>query len=129
MPEAPSPRRINISRDISTADSEYPPSRYEDIKEAAIRSSRTFVNPRDVPRVKDETSIGFPFALDTTTQQQSLPTATLPASGMVRNLDRSVSQKRGMFGFGPAAPAGKLTIGRPILQNTEEGNPFNKIAV
>ncbi|KAK4164488.1 hypothetical protein QBC43DRAFT_344367 [Cladorrhinum sp. PSN259] len=123
MPEAPSPRRINISRDISTADSEFPPSRYEDLKEAAIRSSRTFVNPRDVPRLKDETSIGFPFSLDTTTQQQ--PMRPPPAS---TNLDRSVS-KRGMFGFGQVAPAAKLTIGRPILQDTEEGNPLNKIQV
>ncbi|KAH6616965.1 hypothetical protein F5144DRAFT_596088 [Chaetomium tenue] len=47
-PEAPSPRRINISRDISTSSTDYPPTRFEDLKEAAIRSSRTF----------DETSVG-----------------------------------------------------------------------
>ncbi|KAK4229436.1 hypothetical protein QBC38DRAFT_386418 [Podospora fimiseda] len=127
MPEAPSPRRINISRDISTADSDFPPSRYEDLKDAAIRSSRTFINPRDVPRVKDENSIGFPFSLDTTQQQQPMRPPRASTMGP-SNLDRSVS-KRGMFGFGQVAPAGKPIIGRPILQNIEEGNPLSKIQV
>ncbi|KAK4131011.1 hypothetical protein BT67DRAFT_436665 [Trichocladium antarcticum] len=57
-PEAPSPRRIDISRDMSTSDSGYPPSRYQDLKEAAVRSSTAFVNPREAPRAQGETVVG-----------------------------------------------------------------------
>lgn len=135
-PEAPSPRRINISRDISTSDSDYPPTRYEDLKEAAIRSSTTFVNPREAPKVKDETSIGFPMGLESILRQEPVPPlpATLAAvSGSVRKLERSGSQKKGRFEFGKgsaAAPSGaKIAISRPILQENAARNPLNKIAV
>jgi hypothetical protein len=115
-PEAPSPRRINISRDISTSDTDYPPSRFEDLKEAAIRSSTTFVNPREAPRVKDETSVeGFP----------SFPTNTVTVTALARNLDRSASHKKGVFGFGN----GKIAISHPILQENAGQNPLSKIAV
>ncbi|EAQ84986.1 hypothetical protein CHGG_09000 [Chaetomium globosum CBS 148.51] len=104
-PEAPSPRRINISRDISTSSTDYPPTRFEDLKEAAIRSSRTFVNPRDAPRVKDETSVGFDFGIE----------PPLPASVAHRTL------------FHPMK--GKMTISRPIVQQNDGQNPWSKIAV
>ncbi|KAK4171769.1 hypothetical protein QBC36DRAFT_365240 [Triangularia setosa] len=130
LPEAPSPRRINISRDISTADSEYPPSRYEDLKEANIRSSRSFVNPREVPSTKDETSVGFPFAMSVATQ--GVPAMPPPVSTeYVRKLERSASQKKPMWDFGKRASAagGRPVIGRPVLQNDEDRNPLNKITV
>ncbi|KAK4190798.1 hypothetical protein QBC35DRAFT_55243 [Podospora australis] len=129
-PEAPSPRRINISRDISTADSEYPPSRYEDLKEANIRSSRSFTNPRMVPRVKDESSIGFPFVLDPTQGEPipPLPATTMPTSDLVRKLERQATGKWGMRDMGKGAGGGRLVIGQPVLQNDEDKNPLNKIA-
>ncbi|VBB79979.1 Putative protein of unknown function [Podospora comata] len=131
LPEAPSPRRINISRDISTADSEYPPSRFEDLKEANIRSSRSFVNPREVPNTKDETSAGFPFAMSVATQ--GVPAMPPPVSSeYVRQLERSASQKKGMWGdFGKrtSSTGGRPVIGKPVLQSNEDGNPLNKITV
>ncbi|KAK0742489.1 hypothetical protein B0T21DRAFT_434835 [Apiosordaria backusii] len=130
LPEAPSPRRINISRDISTADSEYPPSRYEDLKEANIRSSRSFVNPREVPSTKDETSIGFPFAMSAVTQ--GVPAMPPPVSTeYVRKLERSASQKKPMWDFAKrgSATGGRPVIGKPVLQNEEDRNPLNKITV
>ncbi|KAJ4293878.1 hypothetical protein N0V88_005392 [Collariella sp. IMI 366227] len=111
--EAPLPRRINISRDISTSHSDYPPSRYEDLKEAAIRSSTTFVNPRDVPRVKDD---GINGSEITTPSESAHTTATFPPK-----LDRSVSQKKGHFA--------KIAISHPILQQTSGQSPLNKIHV
>ncbi|KAK4044211.1 hypothetical protein C8A01DRAFT_31524 [Parachaetomium inaequale] len=122
-PEAPSPRRINISRDISTSDTDYPPTRFEDLKEAALRSSRTFVNPREAPRVKDETSIGFAFGMEGE-PMPPLPTAA-PMSDLARNLDRSASHKSNLFDFAK----GKIAISHPIPQQNAGQNPWNKIAV
>ncbi|KAL2262053.1 hypothetical protein VTK26DRAFT_2616 [Humicola hyalothermophila] len=123
-PEAPSPRRINISRDISTSNSEYPPSRYEDLKEAAIRSSTTFVNPREAPRIKDETSVGF--AAGTAREILPLPGTIAPSSTLARNLERSDIQKSRHFHFGKGT---KMTISNPILQENSAQNLLNKIAV
>ncbi|KAK3381547.1 hypothetical protein B0H63DRAFT_416347 [Podospora didyma] len=149
-PEAPSPRRLNISRDISTSDSDYPPSRYEDIKEAAIRSSTTFVNPRNVPIVKDEAGIGgLPIVARPITgvagmggvpiQGELFPpprTETVVESGRAsRKLETSGSQKwkKNLFDFGKGGPAaalsaGKITISHPILQDDDPQNPLKKIA-
>ncbi|KAL2119718.1 hypothetical protein VTJ04DRAFT_6679 [Mycothermus thermophilus] len=104
-PEAPSPRRFNISRDISTSDSDAPPSRYEDLKDAAIRSSTTFINPREVPRAKDETVV-------------------MSSSELARRLDKLTSStpKKGLAG-------GKFAISNPILQANSEQNPLSKIPV
>jgi len=125
-PEAPSPRRINISRDISTSDSDYPPSRFEDLKEAAIRSSTAFVNPREAPSFKDETSIGLSWA---TAESEPTQPMNVAASGRARKVDNSGS-KGGLFGFGKGAPSitvAKVMIGNPILQDNDQ-NPLNKIA-
>ncbi|KAL2162139.1 hypothetical protein VTH06DRAFT_7924 [Thermothelomyces fergusii] len=80
-PEAPSPRRLNISRDVSTSDTDYPPTRFEDLKEAALRSSRTFVNPREVPKIKDETGIGLATETSTWTESVSDVQEIQPRSG------------------------------------------------
>ncbi|KAK4119300.1 hypothetical protein N657DRAFT_693778 [Parathielavia appendiculata] len=127
-PEAPSPRRINITRDISTSDTNYPPSRYEDLKDAAIRSSTTFVNPREVPRVKDESSVGFPFGTKSELQEEPvtpLPAITASVSNVAWKLDRTITSKRSLLGF----PKGKLAISHPILQENAGRNPLDKIAV
>ncbi|KAK4103316.1 hypothetical protein N658DRAFT_445927, partial [Parathielavia hyrcaniae] len=127
-PEAPSPRRINISRNISTSDSDAPPSRYEDLKDAAIRSSTTFVNPREVPRIKDETGVGFPFRTERALQEESaIPfrTITAPASNVAWKLDKTASQKRGLLSF----PKGKPAISHPVLQDNSGRNPLDRIAV
>ncbi|KAL2016861.1 hypothetical protein VTK56DRAFT_2895 [Thermocarpiscus australiensis] len=135
-PEAPSPRRINISRDISTSDSDYPPSRYEDLKEAAIRSSTTFVNPREAPRIKDDISIGFSLGVTGAPPVPPIPPAAAnmpPAvSGLGWNAERSGSQKKGLFNFGKGAAGArsgaKLAISGPILQEDAAQKPWDKIA-
>ncbi|KAL2187338.1 hypothetical protein L209DRAFT_753289 [Thermothelomyces heterothallicus CBS 203.75] len=100
-PEAPSPRRINISRDVSTSDTDYPPTRFEDLKEAALRSSRTFVNPRAAPKVKDETGIVFATEAERT---RAMP-------------------KTGLVDFGK----GKIAISHPIINGDQ--NPATRIAL
>ncbi|KAK3316369.1 hypothetical protein B0H66DRAFT_292956 [Apodospora peruviana] len=152
-PEAPSPRRMNISRDISSSDSEYPPTRFEDLKDATIRSSTTFVNPREVPRFKDETDVGLPTIARPITGISGMgglpvqgelfpppraatvtPVVAVAGSGVARKVSTS-SHKKGMFGgFGRSASSagasgGKLVIGNPILQDNDAQNPLNKITV
>ncbi|KAK3899006.1 hypothetical protein C8A05DRAFT_18496 [Staphylotrichum tortipilum] len=123
-PEAPSPRRINISRDISTSDTNYPPSRFEDLKEAAIRSSTTFVNPREAPRFKDETAVDYPFGMVAGPQGEPMP--PLPAmSGPVQEGRRALPHKKSMF----HPVKGKIAISGPILQENAGQNAFGKIPV
>ena len=149
-PEAPSPRRLNISRDISTSDSDYPPSRYEDLKEATLRSSTTFINPREAPRLKDETDVGLPTiarpitgmygvgglpvqgALFPPPRAATMDTATAAGSGVARKLETSGTQKKSMFSRSASTAGrqgGKLVIGNPILQANDPQNPLNKIPV
>ncbi|KAB5566649.1 hypothetical protein GE09DRAFT_958614 [Coniochaeta sp. 2T2.1] len=143
-PEAPSPRRINISRDISTADSsDYPPSRFEDLKDEAIRSSTAFLQPREAPTAFGETGRlpniarpvtgiagigGLPIqgALFPPTRVE-----TMPAPDLTRKTSTAtLKQKRGLFGIGNGASheTGKMTIGNPILMDNDAQNPLNKIA-
>ena len=127
-PEAPSPRRINISRDISTSDSDYPPSRFEDLKDAAIRSSTAFVNPREAPTFKEEESGIFPF----TTRAQAVSTQEPPSgAGGGFGRARKVENKGGMFNFGRSTniQVNKVLISAPILQDNNDQNPLNKIPV
>ncbi|KAK0709590.1 hypothetical protein B0T26DRAFT_805265 [Lasiosphaeria miniovina] len=147
-PEAPSPRRMNISRDISTSDSDYPPSRYEDIKEAAIRSSKTFVNPREAPLVKDETGVGLPIVARPITgvagiggvpiqgvlfPPPRLEAVTVPVPARKLETSGSLRWKKNLFDFGKSGPAaaisaGRITISNPIIQdNDDPQNPLNKI--
>ncbi|KAB5583278.1 hypothetical protein GE09DRAFT_1078292 [Coniochaeta sp. 2T2.1] len=143
-PEAPSPRRINISRDISTADSsDYPPSRFEDLKDEAIRSSTAFLQPREAPTAFGDTgrlpSIARPVTgiagIGGLPIQGALfpPTRveTMPAPDLTRKTSTAtLKQKRGLFGFGNGAShgTGKMTIGNPILMDNDAQNPLNKIA-
>ncbi|KAM7207328.1 hypothetical protein V8F20_002390 [Naviculisporaceae sp. PSN 640] len=137
-PEAPSPRRINISRDITTADSEYPPSRYEDLKEATMRSSTTFVNPRQVPMFKDETDPGgLPRIARPVTGISGV--GGLPVQGELFPPPRSMTavssvvssavgpDKKRMFGRSNTLTGGKLVIGAPVLQSRDGPNPLSKM--
>lgn len=144
-PEAPSPRRINISRDISSADSdEYPPSRYEDLKEQAIRSSTTFMRPREAPKTFGERGglpriarpiTGFAGVGGLPVQGELFPpprAETILIADRPRQISIHVAEikpKKSFFDFSKAASAGgKMTIGNPILQNNAGQNPLNKIA-
>ncbi|KAK4194667.1 hypothetical protein QBC40DRAFT_238069 [Triangularia verruculosa] len=105
-------------------------NRFEDLKEANIRSSRTFVNPREVPSTKDEGEARSFYAMSIATQ--GVPAMPPPVSrDYVRQLERSASQKKSMWDFGKRASAtgGRPVIGKPVLQSDGDGNPLNKIAV
>ncbi|KAK1831097.1 hypothetical protein QBC39DRAFT_408782 [Podospora conica] len=127
-PEAPSPRRITMSRDLSTSDSDYPPSRFEDLKDAAIRSSTAFVNPREAPTFKEEESGVFPFNNRVeAASTQAPPSAAGGGFGRARKVDN----KGGMFNFGRSTniQVNKVLISAPILQDNNDQNPLNKIPV
>ncbi|KAM7223960.1 hypothetical protein V8F06_000433 [Rhypophila decipiens] len=136
-PEAPSPRRLNISRDISTSDSEYPPSRYEDVKDLGFRSSTTFTNPRQAPMFKDETDPGvLPRIARPVTgisgvgglpvQGELFPPTRPAATVSVVSSGAALERKRSMFG--KSAGGNKLVIGAPVLQSREgQNNPLSKM--
>ncbi|KAK3303338.1 uncharacterized protein B0T15DRAFT_402216 [Chaetomium strumarium] len=124
-PEAPSPRRINISRDISTSDTDYPPTRFEDLKEAALRSSTTFVNPREAPRAKDPTTgIGWAMGIESGLPNglKGEPMPPLPISAFST---AAPARKKSLFTSGK----GKVTISHPILHENAPQHPLRKIAV
>ncbi|KAL0469371.1 hypothetical protein QR685DRAFT_285029 [Neurospora intermedia] len=133
-PEALSPRRVEISRDISTSNTYFPSGNYQDVKDAAVRSETAFINPREAPSTKNQPT-------------QGLPTISLPITGVVGMggvpiegqlfppirantaptiaRTRSVKAAVGLHKKGASA-GGRLQISNPVLQNT--GNsPLDKI--
>jgi hypothetical protein len=154
-PEAPSPRmdtnrdfqsRDIQSRDISTSGSDYPPSRYEDVKGGEIMTVMAFATPREVPQVPPmpqppnvggsvaatmtSASFGASFGAAQATgfggvpiQGQLFPplrTVAAPASiaPPLREVKKANSIKN----------RGKLEISGPILSEGGDQNPLNKIA-
>lgn len=140
LPEAPSPRRINISRDISTADSDvYPPSRYEDLKEQVLRSSTTFLQPRKAPDgglptiARPITGVAGVGGLPVQGVLFPPPRAgTFPVADRPRHISIHVAElqsKKNFFDFSKGAGSGgKVSIGHPVLQQNVGQNPLNKIA-
>lgn len=74
--------------------------------------------------MKDETSVGFPFGMESE-PMPPLGVSTAPVSDSARRLDRSVSHNKSMFASGNK----KLAISHPILQENAGQNPLSKIAV
>lgn len=143
IPEAPSPRMITTSRDIMTADStDYPPSRYEDLKREQVTSVTAFVQPREVPLPGQNQGLpnisnpvgggqgvgGMPV------QAQLFPPmkadADVPRSASIKQRP-DFKQKKSVFDSSKA-PAGSITVGKlaisdPVL--AEGGsNPLDKVA-
>ncbi|KAH7629764.1 hypothetical protein B0T09DRAFT_357449 [Sordaria sp. MPI-SDFR-AT-0083] len=136
-PEAMSPRLVEISRDISSSESYFPDgnANYQDVKDAAIRSETTFINPREAP------------ATNNSRPTYGLPAISLPITGVagmggvpiqgqlfppIRSntaptlpRTRSVKAAVGLHKKGASA-GGKLQISNPVLQDTGK-NPLDKI--
>ncbi|KAK1774078.1 hypothetical protein QBC45DRAFT_54012 [Copromyces sp. CBS 386.78] len=127
-PEAMSPRLVEISRDISSSDSYYPASNYQDVKDAAITSETTFTNPREAPTYRLPT-ISLPITgvagMGGVPIQGQLfpPVRSNTAPTLPRN--RSVKAAVGLHKKGASA-GGKLQISNPVLQDTGR-SPLDKI--
>ncbi|KAJ2894756.1 hypothetical protein MKZ38_007241 [Zalerion maritima] len=125
-PEAPSPRQISSSRDISSSDSEYPPSNYEDVKGGTVRTRMsTFSTPREAPKPGDaRLRPGMPRAVTGMNGLGGVPLRNnlfpAPAAAAAVGLNRSIS--------GPRKIGGKMSISNPVLQQGPDGNnPLRKI--
>lgn len=125
-PEAMSPRRVEISRDISSSVSYYPAGNYQDNKDAAITSTTTFVNPREAPTTSNQPTYGLPtISLPITgvvgmggvpiQGQLFPPTRSNTAPTLPRT--RSVKAAVGLHKKGASA-GGKLQISNPVLQDS-----------
>ncbi|KAL2281819.1 hypothetical protein FJTKL_11290 [Diaporthe vaccinii] len=143
VPEAPSPRQIVTARSISTsASNEYPPSRYEDLKNEQITSSTAFVQPREVPFPNQ----GLPSITNpgmsgqgmggVQVQGQLFPpmrSVTAPVNPREgRQQERIQNKPKTLFSNAGAGPAktitvGKLAISAPVLQEGGS-NPLDKVA-
>ncbi|KAJ9151418.1 hypothetical protein NKR23_g3241 [Pleurostoma richardsiae] len=135
LPEAPSPRRINISRDISTSDSvDYPPSRYEDLKREQVMSVTAFVQPREAPAPMSDRN-----GLVTTISGPVSGISGLPVKGelfppMRENVEpRRVDvrpqnkQKKGLLDMKGGSASARIVISNPVLQEGNGRNPLDKI--
>ncbi|KAJ0165694.1 hypothetical protein CTA2_10321 [Colletotrichum tanaceti] len=140
-PDAQSPRVVSASRDISTSDTDYPPSQYEDLKAGTTTTVTTFNQPRDfMPGV----SGALPTIAGSVPGQANIGVGGVPVQGQLFpptraqtaparetrrvELKPGILNKRRIFDkIGPGLSI-KNAISSPILQETGEQNPFSKIA-
>ncbi|KAK6211059.1 hypothetical protein QIS74_10323 [Colletotrichum tabaci] len=140
-PDAQSPRDISASRDISTSDTDYPPSQYEDLKTGTITTVTTFNQPRDfmagvggaLPTIAGSVPGQANIGVGGVPVQGQLFPPTRAQTAPVRESRRvevkpGILNKRSIFDkIGPGLNM-KKAISNPILQETGEQNPFSKIA-
>ncbi|CAK7209926.1 hypothetical protein SCUCBS95973_000611 [Sporothrix curviconia] len=144
QPDSPGIRNITTGHSISTeASSDYPPSRFEDIKRSEIMAA--FEQPREAPQPQaPQMSSNFSRpGVMMATVDASQPAAFAPAVSAVGaaaavSATRKVSSgsqgpkgKRSLLDLrgGPAAGrGGKMSISNPILEANGDQNPLNKIA-
>ncbi|KAI8303605.1 hypothetical protein K4K61_006892 [Colletotrichum sp. SAR11_59] len=145
-PDAQSPRNISSSRDLGTSDSDYPPTRYEDLKAGTITTVTTFGQPREAPRPEIQAGAGgsLPIIAGSVPGQAAIGVGGVPVQGQLfppiraqtapvrdgRRLENAPKPqyKRSIFDRGGPGASIKNAISNPILQESGERNPLNKIA-
>ncbi|KAK1637068.1 hypothetical protein BDP81DRAFT_266952, partial [Colletotrichum phormii] len=139
-PDAQSPRNISPSRDISTSDTDYPPSRYEDLKGGTITTVTAFNQPVDF----GEGGIALPTIPSIAPGQASTGVGGVPVHGQLfppiraqtapprqsRSMDARPNIMKGRSIFDKIGPGSNIknAISNPILQDSGEQNPLSKIA-
>ncbi|KAL0934246.1 uncharacterized protein CTRU02_211045 [Colletotrichum truncatum] len=137
---------MNSTRDLSSSDSDYPPTRYEDLKGGTITTVTTFSDSRDGlrPELKAGGGGALPVIAGSVPGQAVTGVGGVPVQGQlfppiraqtapVRDGQRmetmpKILQKRSIFDrIGPGAGI-KNAISNPILQEDGERNPLSKIA-
>ncbi|KAK2004953.1 hypothetical protein LX36DRAFT_140428 [Colletotrichum falcatum] len=140
-PDAQSPRNISSSRDLSTSDTDYPPSRYEDLKAGAMTTVTMFNQPRDFMAGAGG---ALPTIAGSVPGQANIGVGGVPVQGQLFPPNRSqtapvresrridvkpnISNKRSIFDRAGAGSDIRSAISNPILQETGEKNPLSKIA-
>ncbi|KAI8284846.1 hypothetical protein K4K60_001666 [Colletotrichum sp. SAR11_57] len=145
-PDAQSPRNISSSRDLGTSDSDYPPTRYEDLKAGTITTVTTFGQPREAPRPEIQAGAGgsLPIIAGSVPGQAAIGVGGVPVQGQLfppiraqtapvregRRLENAPKPqyKRSIFDRGGPGASIKNAISNPILLESGERNPLNKIA-
>ncbi|KUI69356.1 hypothetical protein VM1G_05596 [Cytospora mali] len=137
IPEAPSPRPIETARFITTSDSsDYPPSRYEDLKAEQVISSTAFVQPREVPQPGQGLSniskpMGGRGVGGVPIQGQLFPPMRSTSAPAKVTKEQPQEKPKNFFKTGSrqekAITVGKLSISNPVLQQGGS-NPLDKVA-
>ncbi|KAF6805318.1 hypothetical protein CSOJ01_09584 [Colletotrichum sojae] len=144
--DAQSPRNIGASRDISSSDSDYPPTRYEDLKAGTVTTVTSFARPRDAPRPDGWNGFGaaLPIIAGSVPGQAATGVGGVPVQGQLFPPMRAqtapareslkvevkpkVQYKRSIFDRGGPGASIKNAISNPILHESGEQNPLSKIA-
>ncbi|KAI8631063.1 hypothetical protein F5Y19DRAFT_20521 [Xylariaceae sp. FL1651] len=151
-PDSPVLQRMERSRDLSSSDTaDYPPARYEDLKEASTMSITAFAakkeTSRNIRRNDDGTfpAISRPFTADSDASKlpaqaqfssQIKPSDFAPDFAAIQPLSetwknsggKSSSERTRAVPSKSKAKAGKLAISNPILNEDESTqNPLNRI--
>ncbi|KAI5922397.1 hypothetical protein F4810DRAFT_262799 [Camillea tinctor] len=130
-PDSPITQGMDRSRDLSSSDStEYPPSRYEDIKEMNTMTMSAFAAAGDMRGGLPVQGQLFPPMRMTQADIASLPNISQSQNARDK---RAVVDDRGKKSGtnrskGPKGAAGKLAISNPILKEAEgTPNPLDRI--
>ncbi|CAJ2505463.1 Uu.00g128570.m01.CDS01 [Anthostomella pinea] len=152
-PDSPTSQGIQVqgSRDLSSSNStDYPPSRYEDLKEVGTMSTTAFAAMGDAHqdyRINDDVNLPnisnpvtgvsgvgglpiqgqlFPPARLSLAELSSLSAVPLPPSDWSNKRSKDGSNRPKVI---PKGKGGKIQISHPIVQNSDEDtqNPLNRI--
>ncbi|ERT01110.1 hypothetical protein HMPREF1624_02349 [Sporothrix schenckii ATCC 58251] len=145
-PDSPGIRNITTGSSVSTdASSDYPPSRFEDVKRSEIMTTYAFEQPREAPGVPPvPANFSRPVVMLANVEAPPLmvqnetfaPSVSAFATAAVSGLRKvdirpQGKTKRSLLDLkgGPGAGrGGKMTISNPILEANGDQNPLNKIA-
>ncbi|XXG95423.1 hypothetical protein Hte_001685 [Hypoxylon texense] len=111
-PDSPTAQNVGQDRDLSSSDStDYPPSRYEDVKAMNTRAMSAYVSSNGGAMV----SGGLPGQVN-----MVLPTTTMEIGGARKKIPKGSAWAK--------SGGGKLVISNPILKEEEGmGNPLDRI--
>ncbi|KAI4864131.1 hypothetical protein F4820DRAFT_347789 [Hypoxylon rubiginosum] len=111
-PDSPTARNVGQDRDLSSSDStDYPPSRYEDVKAMNTRAMSAYVSGNGGAMVDG----GLPGQVNII-----LPTETIEMGGARKKITKGSAWAK--------SKGGKLVISNPIIKEAEGmGNPLDRI--
>ncbi|KAI0601939.1 hypothetical protein F4775DRAFT_290977 [Biscogniauxia sp. FL1348] len=131
-PDSPITQGMDRNRDLSSSDSaDYPPSRYEDIKEMNTMTMSAFAATGDMPGELPVQGQLFPPMRMTQANMANLPAASQslgPREKRTPGDDKGKKNGTNRSKGGPKGAVGKLAISNPILKDDEgTPNPLDRI--
>ncbi|ORY61346.1 uncharacterized protein BCR38DRAFT_411227 [Pseudomassariella vexata] len=142
LPGSPTPRDLNADRDISSADSDYPPARYEDVKGMNTTSVSAYAARNDADQtlpniMRPVTGYigmgGAPIQGQLFPPMRAMEQPTESTQQIPRTRAQISKPKSSFFDRVRGAPAANITVGRfaisaPIVSDhPDRPNPLNRM--